>query len=79
MSDWISELNTWVYGVASAAAVGIVTLIRKINTNEKQITLLKQEIALREEYRKARDEAFNAQLSEIRDDVKQLTRTEHGN
>lgn len=72
MSDWISELNTWVYGVASSAAFGIVYLIRKINTNEKQITLLKQEIALREEYRKARDETLNNQLSEIRDDVKQL-------
>jgi len=68
-----------VYGVASSAAFGIVYLIRKINTNEKQIDLLKAEIALREEYRKARDEALNAQLSEIRDDVKQLTRDKDGN
>lgn len=72
MSEWMSELNTWVYGIATAITAGAVGLIRKIITNERQIELLKAEITVREEYRKQRDEAFNSQLSEIRDDVKQL-------
>lgn len=72
MSDYLSELNTWVYGVATAVVAGAIGLIRKIITNERQIELLKKEITLREEYRKQRDETLNSQLSEIRDDVKQL-------
>lgn len=77
MSEWMSELNTWAYGIATAIVAGATVLIRKIITNETQINLLKAEITVREEYRKQRDEAFNAQLSEIRDDVKQLM-VKHG-
>jgi hypothetical protein len=77
VSEWISEINTWAYGIATAIGAGAFALVRKIITNERQIDLLKAEITVREEYRKQRDEAINAQLSEIRDDVKQLM-VKHG-
>jgi hypothetical protein len=75
MSEWIGEVNTWLYGIASAAVGAVVVLIRKINTNEKQIELLKQEIATREEFRRERDNEIKGQLSELRSDVKVLMQT----
>jgi uncharacterized membrane protein (DUF106 family) len=73
--DWIGEINTWLYGIASASVGAIIVLVRKINTNEKQIELLKREIATREEFRKERDEEIKGQLKELRSDVKALMQT----
>ena len=75
MYDWISEINTWLYGIASGAVGAVIVLIRKINTNEKQIDLLKAEIATREEFRRERDEEIKGQLAELRSDVKALMQT----
>lgn len=72
MSQWISELNTWVYGIVTGLLAGILYLVRKIHTNEKQIELLKQEIATREEYRKDNDTQIKEQLKELRDDIKSI-------
>jgi hypothetical protein len=72
MNEWISEINVWLYGIASGAVGAIIVLVRKINTNEKQIDLLKAEIATREEFRKERDEEIKGQLAELRSDVKAL-------
>lgn len=49
-------------------------LVRKILTNEKQLELLKQQLALQEENRKERDAVIQSQLSELRDDVKEIMR-----
>lgn len=75
MSEWFGEINTWLYGIASGAVGAVIVLVRKINTNEKQIDLLKQEIATREEFRKERDEEIKGQLAELRSDVKALMQT----
>jgi uncharacterized membrane protein (DUF106 family) len=75
MQDWVGEINTWLYGIASASIGAIFVLVRKINTNEKQIELLKKEIATREEFRKERDEEIKGQLAELRSDVKALMQT----
>ena len=75
MSEWFGEINTWLYGIASSLVGATIILVRKINTNEKQIDLLKQEIATREGFRKERDEELRGQLAEIRSDVKALMQT----
>lgn len=73
------DLNMYVYGVISALATGVVLLVRKVITNERQIDLLRQEITIRNEtYQKANEE-MKEQLSEIRLDVKQLMAGSHGN
>lgn len=73
------DLNMYVYGVISALATGVVLLVRKVITNERQIDLLRQEITIRNEtYQKANDE-MKEQLSEIRLDVKQLMAGNNGN
>lgn len=73
------DLNMYVYGVISALATGVVLLVRKVITNEKQIDLLRQEITIRNEtYQKANEE-MKEQLSEIRLDVKQLMAGNNGN
>ena len=71
--NW-SDLNTWLYGVASALAGFVFVLIRKVLTNEKQVELLKQQLTLQEESRKERDNYIQSQLSELRTDVKILMR-----
>lgn len=75
MNEWVGELNVWLYGIVSSLLGAVVVLVRKINTNEKQIEMLKQEIATREEYRKERDEQIKDQLAELRSDVKSLMQT----
>lgn len=75
MSEWWSEINVWLYGIASACVGAIIVLVRKIHTNEKQIDLLKQEIATREEFRRERDNEIKGQLAELRSDVKALMHT----
>lgn len=72
MNAWIGEINVWLYGIASASAGAIVMLIRKINTSEKQIDLLRQEISIREEYNKEKIGRIEGSLSEIRTDIKLL-------
>lgn len=75
MNDWISEINVWLYGLASACVGAIIVLVRKIHTNEKQIEMLKQEIATREEFRRERDNEIKGQLAELRSDIKALMQT----
>lgn len=67
--NW-SEINTWLYGVASALAGFVVILIRKVFTNEKQIELLKQQI----NFQKEQFTDLQNDLKEVRDDVKALIR-----
>ena len=66
------DLNMYVYGVISALATGVVLLVRKVITNEKQIDLLRQEITIRNEAYQEANKEMKEQLSEIRSDVKQL-------
>lgn len=66
------DLNMYVYGVISALATGVVLLVRKVITNERQIDLLRQEITLRNETYQEANKEMKEQLSEIRADVKQL-------
>jgi membrane protein involved in colicin uptake len=72
MHDWISDVNVWLYGIASSLAGAVVVLVRKVYTNEKQIQLLQAEITTREEYRKEKDEEIKEQLTEMRNDIKSL-------
>jgi len=72
MTDMISEINTWIYGIVSAIVIGIVGLVRRLITNEKQIELLKKEIAMREEYRVQRDDRLDSHMLEMRTDIKLL-------
>lgn len=67
-----AELNVYIYGLVSALITGVVILIRKVITNEKQIELLKQHITQQENFSLERNDDIKAQLSEIRSDVKQL-------
>ena len=72
MDKFWEDINMYVYGVISALATGVVLLVRKVITNERQIDLLRQEITIRNEsYNQAYGE-LKEQLSEIRLDVKQL-------
>lgn len=74
MNFGISEINTWLYGLATGLLAGVIYLLRKITTNEKQIEMLRAEISMREEYREKRDVSIDSQLSEIRDDIKSIIR-----
>ena len=73
MNELWSELNTWAYGIAAAIVAGAVGLIRRLATNEKQILLLKQEIAMREGYRVERDNRLDKHITDMRADIKLLT------
>lgn len=72
MNDWISEINVWLYGIVSGLIAGIIWLLRKVNTNEAQIELLKKEIELRTEAAKDSEAEIKAHLSEMRSDIKSL-------
>lgn len=71
MDKW-AEFNVYIYGLVSALITGVLILIRKVLTNEKQIELLKAHIDQQEKYSVERIDGINSQLSEIRSDVKQL-------
>lgn len=68
----IGDWSTWMYGLVSGLIAGVVYLVRKINTNEKQIELLKQEITLREEVRLRSEDEIKGHLRELRDDIKSI-------
>lgn len=68
----IGDWSTWMYGLISGLVAGVIYLIRKINTNEKQIELLKQEIGIREETRLRSETEIKEHLRELRDDIKSL-------
>ncbi len=72
MFDWWAQLNNAVYAIVAAIIGAFVILVRKVLTNEKQVALLKAEIAQRNEYREEQDRDFKAQLSELRSDVKDI-------
>ena len=66
------NMNIYIYGLLTALFTGILMLIRKVLTNERQIELLKQHINQQEAFSLERNTDIKNQLSEIRDDVKQL-------
>ena len=78
MDKLLEDINMYIYGVISALATGVVLLVRKVITNERQIDLLRQEINLRNESYQEANREMKEQLSEIRSDVKQLM-VNHGN
>lgn len=71
MTGW-ENFNVYIYGLLSALFTGILLLVRKVITNEKQIELLKQHIAQQETFNQQRNQDIKDQLIEIRSDVKQL-------
>jgi hypothetical protein len=66
------NFNIYIYGLLTALFSGILLLVRKVLTNEKQIELLKQHISQQEAFNQERNLEIKNQLSEIRGDVKQL-------
>jgi hypothetical protein len=66
------NVNIYIYGLLTALFSGILLLIRKVLTNERQIELLKQHIQQQEAFSLERNREIKEQLSEIRGDVKQL-------
>lgn len=72
MVDWWAQVNNLIYAIVTAVIAAFVVLIRKVLTNEKQIALLKQEIAQRNEYREEQDKVFRTELAELRSDVKDI-------
>jgi hypothetical protein len=72
MVDWWAQVNNLIYAIVTAVIAAFVVLIRKVLTNEKQIALLKQEIAQRNEYREEQDKVFRTELAELRTDVKDI-------
>ncbi len=72
MVDWWAQVNNLIYAIVTAVIAAFVILIRKVLTNEKQIALLKQEIAQRNEYREEQDKVFRTELAELRTDVKDI-------
>lgn len=60
-----SNLTGW---VVTSTAAGLVWLIRRVFTNQKQIEMLQSEIRHRDDLRKQ----DRAMLQETRDDVKEL-------
>lgn len=73
MMSW-SNVNDWALWLVAGIATGIVYLVRRVFTNERQIELLKQELQSREDYRKERDNKLETQLLEMRTDIKTLMR-----
>lgn len=70
-----SDINNWVYGLVTALISGIIILIRKVLTNEKQIQLLEADIKRREEYNREKFEEIKIQLTEVKHDIKELIRS----
>lgn len=68
----MADVSSYVYGALVALISAVIWLLRKVITNEQQLKLLNQEIAMREEWRKENDEEIKAQLKELREDVKAL-------
>ncbi len=66
------DISVYLYGVLSTLATAVIILVRKVLTNEKQIEMLKQEIALREVYNKDTRDRIESSLTEIRTDIKLL-------
>lgn len=73
MMSW-SDISAWLLWAVAGVATGIVVLVRRIFTNEKQIELLKQEMLNREKYRIETDARIASQLLEMRTDIKTLMR-----
>jgi len=72
MVDWWAQLNNAIYAIVAAVIAAFVVLIRKVLTNEKQISILKAEIETRNQYRQEADERVNNALDELRADVKDI-------
>jgi uncharacterized membrane protein (DUF106 family) len=72
MIDWWAQLNNAIYAIVAAVIAAFVVLIRKVLTNEKQISILKAEIETRNQYRQEADERVNEALDELRTDVKDI-------
>ena len=70
-----SDINNWVYGLVTALISGVIILIRKVVTNEKQIQLLEADIKRREEYNREKFEEIKIQLTEVKQDIKELIRS----
>lgn len=71
--DW-SNVNTWLYGMVMTLIGGIVYLVRRVFTNQAEINLIKEKMALHEQYRAERDKEIKEQLVEIRSDLKSWIR-----
>jgi hypothetical protein len=72
MEKFIGDISNWTYYVVTGLIASVIWLIRKVVTNERQIELLKSEIALREQYKKERDDEIKSQLSELKNDIKSI-------
>lgn len=59
-------------GAITACASGILWLVRRVITNQKQIELLQSEITHRDKQRSEDRESLHRDLSEIKDDVRVL-------
>lgn len=69
-----SDISAWLLWAVAGIVTGIIILVRRIFTNERQIELLKQEMLNREKYRIETDARIAAQLLELRTDIKTLMR-----
>lgn len=74
MLNWWDSLQNFIYVVMGAIVGAFVLLIRKVLTNDTEIRMLKADIKQRNEHREERDAELNAQLTEIRSDIKRLIR-----
>lgn len=74
MLNWWDSLQNFIYVVMGAIVGAFVLLIRKVLTNDTEIKMLKAEIKQRNEHREEKDAEMNAQLAEIRSDIKRLIR-----
>lgn len=63
MPNLWDNLNMWVYGLVTALITGVIILVRKVFTNEKQIALLKQDL-----------DHIREDVKEMKQDIKQLVR-----
>ena len=72
--NWWDSLQNFIYVVMGAIVGAFVLLIRKVLTNDTEIRMLKAEIKQRNEYQEEKDAEMNAQLAEIRSDIKRLIR-----
>jgi hypothetical protein len=62
--NW-ENLNMWLYGVVTALITGVMILVRKVFTNERQIDLLTQKL-----------EMFEEDVGEMKSDIKELLKRE---
>lgn len=72
MIDWWAQVNNAIYAIVAAVITAFAVLIRKVLTNEKQISILKAEIETRNQYRLEADARVNVALDELRTDVKDI-------